>query len=301
MYLRDLAASLLRRWYLVTVAVVLTVSASLGVLAHVGPTYQMSASVVLVPPTSTEDPGANRYLALSGLTQAVSVVIRALNGDQTNAAVDKVEPHGTYLAAPDYTTSAPIIVLTATASSPTVARALLDASLSQVPTNLARLQDQLSIGQNAQITAIGVSHDDKPTVVQKKRLRLVAALAVLLMGLFAVAIGAIDGAMVRRREESDGADPVESGEPPTDVSNDEVLEPQLDAGRRVPRRRARKRAEAAATSGSAKRRHPGSAPRRAASQGPSEDGIGPRVLDARSDSRHADDNSEVTMKDTFSR
>lgn len=199
MYLRDLAASLLRRWYLVAVAALLVAGAGWGALTKVSPTYEMSASVVLVPPKSTEDPSANRFLALSGLNQAVSVVIRSLNSDQTNAKVDKIEPHGEYEATPDFTTSAPIVVLTADSDSPVTTRRLLDAVRGQVSTNLAALQEALNIKPGSQITPIEVSHDDKATTLQKKRIRLVAALTVLLSLMCAGGIGAVDGILMRRR------------------------------------------------------------------------------------------------------
>ncbi len=108
------------------VALVVTIVAVLFTVRSVAPAYEMQASIVLVPPKSTDDPQANRFLTLGGLEQAAAVFTRAMASDQTHKAATRVAPDGEFTVEPDYTTSAPIVVSTATASDEQAARRLLD-------------------------------------------------------------------------------------------------------------------------------------------------------------------------------
>ena len=156
MYLKDLTASLLRRWYLFLTALILTAGACFGVVHLVGPTYKQSASIVLLPPKSP-DADTNRYLDLGSLSQAVDVLVRSLQSDATHARVVPTPGTGDYTVAPDPTTSAPIAVITATAGSPGSAAKILAAVLTQVPDNLTALQSNLGIGDTNRITSIVVA------------------------------------------------------------------------------------------------------------------------------------------------
>jgi capsular polysaccharide biosynthesis protein len=197
MYLRDLADSLLRRWILVVVAVMMTGGACFLASQVVGPTYRAEASIVLVPPKSVAEPAANRFLELGSLTPAVDVLTRALNADATREAVHDSAPEGTYEATVDDATSAPVLVVTAEAPSAAQAQKLADAVVTQAPASLSSLQSALSIARGAEITSISLPRDE-PQMSQKSRLRAVAALGVLCLAGSAVLIGAVDGMLLVR-------------------------------------------------------------------------------------------------------
>lgn len=211
MYVRDLAASMLRRWYFLVVAIAMTAGVAYVASTSIPPTYRTEASVVLIPPKSAEDPTANRFLALSGLSQAVDVLSRALNSDETHELVGRQAPAGTFEVVKDGATSAPVLVISVEAASAVEADALVSTVLSQVPVSLAELQAALSIPQGAEITSIQIDRDDKPVLSQKSRLRAIAALTILCLGGSILLIGALDGLLLARsakkQRSSSGEDP----------------------------------------------------------------------------------------------
>ena len=200
MYARDLAASLLRRWYLVVAAFLVTNVVCYVVVSAIAPTYQSATSVVLIPPKNPDAPGSNRYLALSDLSQATGVLMRALNSGEVHDAVARSVPQGDFVVTPDYTTSAPILVITATAHSVRSTERLLDAAVRQVPLNLDRLQARVNTPTTARITAIPVTRASRPSPVLKRRVRAGVAVEVGLMGVLLLAIGAFDGLVTRRQD-----------------------------------------------------------------------------------------------------
>lgn len=198
MYVRDLAVSMLRRWYFLAIAIAITVGACLYASKSIPPTFQTEASVVLIPPASEEYPNANRFLELSGLSQAVDVLSRALNADETHELVHQTAPAGKFEVVKDGATSAPVLIITVQAASAAETVALVDAVLQQVPVSLSALQSALSIDPGAEISSMPLARDGEPQLSQKSRLRAIAALTILCLGASALAIGALDGLLLAR-------------------------------------------------------------------------------------------------------
>ena len=228
MYLRDLLASLARLWSLALLALFLAVGVGWFTWQAVPASYQMSASVLLLPPKSPDDPGANRYLALSELGQAVSVVIRSMDSDAANAVIDASEDEGEYFATTDPTSSAPVVVIMTEGKSPEVTRNLVDASLAHLPIVLTQLQRRLEIKPSARITSLELARDLEPTVENPARIRIVAAVSVLTLALLAVLIGMIDGALLRRQRKPVSEKPAnrrtggKAPDPPNEVRKSEL-------------------------------------------------------------------------------
>lgn len=220
MYLRDLADSLLRRWILVVLAVMMTAGMCFLAARSIAPTYKAEASMVLVPPKSVVEPTANRFLGLSSLTQAVDVLTRLLNADETQELVHKTAAAGTYEATVDDATSAPVLVVTAEAPTAAAAGALVDAVLKQTPSSLAALQSKLSIAPKAAITSIPLTRD-APKADQKSRLRAIAALGVMGLAGGAVLIGALDGLLLVRASKKELRRRRNDGAPPTAAREDD--------------------------------------------------------------------------------
>ena len=207
MYLRELVASLRRRWPWLLAAVLITLLACAGTVSLVKPTYTQQASVVLVPPKGLDDPNANRYLALGNLAQATGVLIRAVNGDQTQGAVGVDPDVESYIVEGDFTSSAPILLVTATSKQPARTRALLDRVLSEVPRVLDGLQSRLNIERSSRIVAIELTHQKDVDTVQKTRVRAGIAVFGLLGALLVFGIGALDGLLLRRQQKRDDEQP----------------------------------------------------------------------------------------------
>ncbi len=231
MKLGALRTSLLRRWYLTMAGLIAAGALTVLTASFVTPTYTASASVVLLPPASSLEDGGNPYLSLGGLSQTVDVVTRALTSDATRKEIAAAVPDGSYEAAPDWSTSGPILTLDATGPTQQATMDTLEAVLAQVPTTLSTLQDQLGVANNAQITSTPLAVDEEPEAVQQTRMRAtVAAGALALIGA-AMLIGAIDGLLLRRKARKEAAalaaaddDGPDDVEPPTGTEHSEHAE-----------------------------------------------------------------------------
>lgn len=210
MDLKDVGATLLRRWYLSIVAVLCAVGIALLVFDKVGPTYSGESTTVLIPPailiqrqqTSGVYAPANPLLYLSGLTDTRDVLIRSLASKDIVDDVQAKNPNLTYQATNDPLSSGPLVVVTADA--PTEQQALEGARYvsSLLPTTLVRIQDQLGVKQDARITSLVLTADGRATVVRKKQIQAtglagIGSLVALLLGV-AVTDGLLNDRSRRR-------------------------------------------------------------------------------------------------------
>jgi hypothetical protein len=244
MYLRDLWTSCLRRWPLVLAFLLLTA----GVVAYastvVKPTYESTASVVLIPPPNPEEPDQNLYLGLGGLKQSADVLTNSLMSEQTAKEITDQAPGATYQVEPDWSTSAPILVLTATSGDKASTEAMLEAVLRKVPDNLRALQDSVDIKPANRITPVLVSRDIAPGAVEKTRIRLLGMLGVALLVLSAMLVGAVDGLLLRRsgrRNEKSKAAPSDPEEAASDKAGLLDIDRELARLESASRTRYRKR------------------------------------------------------------
>ena len=79
MVLSDMLRSLLRRWYIVVLGVILTVAGVYGAYTVTPVTYSATSTVVLLPPEKSVKDGDNPYLYLGGLGQALNVLVITMN------------------------------------------------------------------------------------------------------------------------------------------------------------------------------------------------------------------------------
>ncbi len=221
MQLKVFFATLLRRWRLVVVAVVCTAGAAYLVVSAVGPKYEATGTVLLLPPGSTTQEASksgtvgNPYLSLSGLEQARDIVIETLaagathedlcnhQGDDAYGAMReelcKPRPGVTYEVTPDFTSSAPVVVITVEADSATNAATALVAVMDRVPKILVDLQTELNLRDRARIKSMPIVADRQPNAVRKSQIRagIVAGAGTLGLGLLMIAL--LDGYFVARR------------------------------------------------------------------------------------------------------
>jgi hypothetical protein len=226
MYLSTLGRIALRRWPLVILALLTTAAGLFAVSTSVQPEYRDSASVVLIPPKSLEEPDSNRYLSLGSLDQAVGVLVRTLTSDEVKRQVTAVAPVGNYEILADWTTSAPIIVVTSTAHSKADADALLSATLAQIPSQLDQLQTSIGVLDTQRISSLPLTRDATPSRVLKPLLRALIAAAVALLALSVGLIAVVDGLVLRRRRPRVMVAAADAGPPPDPADEIEEMKPE---------------------------------------------------------------------------
>lgn len=225
MTIQNVLMSLLRRWYLTLAAIAISVGLVVAAAGYLPSNYQMKASMVLVPPKSKEDPTANRYLSLGGLSQALTVVVRASSSEPAHDRVAKAAPGSDFTVEPDVTTSAPIMLLTITGPNASTVRTAMSAVQTEVAANVLHLQDELAIPESARIVAIKLTQDTQPSPNNRSKMRALAVLVVVLIAVSGLSVGALDGLLLRRRQRSRavrrlaGVDGAETSDHPLPVAH----------------------------------------------------------------------------------
>lgn len=204
MRIKDFWTTLVRRWYIALIALFLAIAGTFYIVQKVGPTYEAEGSVLVFPPVATVQretelqTQGNPYLVLGGVSQARDIVIRALTSKATQEELANEYPDSSFEATPDFTNSAPIILITTKASSSDQAVAALAAVMDRVPSILVDLQSGLDLPTEAQITSRPLVADPSPDPVYSTQIRagLVAGVAALGLGLLFV--GLLDGLLAGR-------------------------------------------------------------------------------------------------------
>lgn len=196
---KDLARSLLRRWYVLLVGLLLTAAAVVGVARTMPVTYDASSSVLLLPPDSSVGEEGNPYLYLGGLGQAVDVLVMRLNSDTVAQPILDRHPDVTLTVSRDVTTTGPIILVTSSAPDPADGEAAVDEVVAALPAQLADLQSALGVPDGSVITSTPLTEVEDAAPNGKARLR--AAIAVLGAGLVLslLVTSLVDRQLVERR------------------------------------------------------------------------------------------------------
>jgi hypothetical protein len=199
MFVRDVVASLARRWYLSFAGLLVTAGLAFVALQLVPPAWESKASVVLLPPKSTVEPGGNPYLELGGLSPTLDLLVVTLDDQQMVQLIKSVSPTAEYTVEADTTSSGPVMVVTVQDRTPVDAVAARDELVRQAPVRLAELQDNLAIPSRSHITSMVLTQDREPEIVGKNQLRaLVVAVGTGVVGT-ALLVALIDGYLTRRR------------------------------------------------------------------------------------------------------
>ena len=127
------------------VGVVLTSAAAAGVLTLEPPRYSVSATALLLPPKAAQTDATNPYLQLGGLTTAVDVLARALNDPRVHDEIIKAGDTSDFVAERDFLTAAPLLVVTAEATSEDRAREIRDSVLAEAPRGALRAPGPRSV------------------------------------------------------------------------------------------------------------------------------------------------------------
>ncbi|WP_372593084.1 hypothetical protein [Actinotalea sp.] len=218
------AASLLRRWYLVVAGMVMTTGLAFLAFQAVPPTYSATATIVLLPADATVADGSNPLLQLGGLEQPASLVVAYVAGDEVRAPFEAQFPETTYEVIEDPLSRGPLIIMTVLGPSSTTVMTALDAAIAEVPTALTSLQDRVSAPTESRVRSTPLSIDPEPTTVMGTTLRaIIAAAGVGMVGTL-VGTVSLDRLLSLRRtrrptrpvepeSENGAADDTESGTP----------------------------------------------------------------------------------------
>ncbi len=195
---------LARRWYLVVLGLLGT-GALCGLTATlIGPTYESSASMALVPGPATIVENGNPLLYLGGLTQARDVLVKSVEADEVMRSFSDVHPGTTIDVLPDGSSSGPLITVSVSAASEQAATVAMADMMTTVSTELRHLQDEVAVPETSRMSALMLARDFEPTVVRKTQMRAVGTALAVGVGLTLFVTATIDGLLLarsaRRRE-----------------------------------------------------------------------------------------------------
>lgn len=229
MNVAEILRSLRRRWYIVVPGILAAIALAVGAWTVVQPSYERSASQMLLPGTDSVPEGGNPYIYIGGLTQAADVVVRALGSNNVMESIAEEYPGAQVQVSRDPSSSGPMILITVTAPTDEGASAVLDALVAQTAVVMEELQDLEEIPQNNRISVIPVTVDEQSVPQQRNRVTAAAAAGmggVVLVLLLTVLVDGliISRARTRRRQVGSPSDDVERRsvqlEPDVDVEPD---------------------------------------------------------------------------------
>jgi hypothetical protein len=199
MYLRDLYASLKRRWYLVVLGALLTVSLAFVVYVQAPVKYEATGSVALVPPATAVISGDNPFLYMGGLEQALGILTAKLNSDEVQRDIVRKHDAVEYSTLRDPSTNGPIVLVTVTGATADETLEALTDVLAAVPQNLNSLQDALNLTENSRMTSMPLSSDEEAEINDSTRTRTVLTLAAGGVAGTLLLTGQLDKILLRRR------------------------------------------------------------------------------------------------------
>lgn len=200
MHLVDTLRSLLRRWYIFLLGLLLSVGLGYAAFSVIQPTYEGESSLLLMPPTEVVGDHGNPYLYLGGMNEALDVLIRRANAPDAIAAIEEKFDGVKVSSDADRTTSAPIVVISVSGLAEDDVLKVLDAERSTVIRNLESMQNELDVPPNMRISTKDLVIASEAEANQKMAIQL--AILVVAAGSVGTLMftGFIDGQLILRAE-----------------------------------------------------------------------------------------------------
>ncbi|UOE42751.1 hypothetical protein [Agromyces larvae] len=206
----DVVRAIARRWYIPLAGVVIGAVLAIVAWSVVQPTYERSASQLLLPGESSVPDGDNPYLYIGGIGPAGDVLVRSIASTNALNDLEREFPGAEVAVGRDPTTSAPVINITVTARSDDEAAQVLDLFVKRTSTVLEDLQAQERIPEPDRITVIPITVDSESVLRQKERMMVTVAAGAIPVVLSAFVAALVDGLIVarsrRRRSPDDSTD-----------------------------------------------------------------------------------------------
>jgi uncharacterized protein involved in exopolysaccharide biosynthesis len=191
--------TLRRRWLVAAAGLLVTIGIAAAALSLVPPTYQASASVLLLPKGGTGAQGENPYLSLGGLQPTCDAVARAMLDSQVQKSLADQGARAEYVVDTDKATNGPIILITAQDQSPALVLTTLRLVVAQVPKTLDSLQQAVNVPTRARMSLTVLTQDRRADAVLKSRIRALVAAVGLGLALTFASVVFVDGILANRR------------------------------------------------------------------------------------------------------
>jgi uncharacterized protein involved in exopolysaccharide biosynthesis len=160
-----------RRWWILVLGVLVAAALGYFAYAHSSPTYERTASRLLLPGQASYPIGDNPYVYIDVLDQASDVLIDVLGSDKVQGSIEDAFPGTTMVIERNSTTKGPIVSITVTSQSDAATAKAMDRILAQLPTSLNQLQDDAQVPADARISVVSLTSDTASTVNQGERFR----------------------------------------------------------------------------------------------------------------------------------
>jgi hypothetical protein len=202
----DLIATLqvmLRRWYVVVPAVLLSAIAVGLVYVSIQPTYQATGSMILRGPEQNQDPKSdkrNQYADYGNLTIPAKVIADALSQRTYAESLERAGMPGTYTIGMDAGSMAPILTVVGVADTPAEAIVTTRTVMTAADRELLRRQQNLGAPSVTFLTTEVVATPTEAEPLNGDRLR--AAAAVLAIGMIMTLVQAVAKRRARRHEDA---------------------------------------------------------------------------------------------------
>jgi hypothetical protein len=195
----DTLRGLLRRWYITFPGIVLAIAVALGAWVIVPPSYERTATQLLLPGNGNIPANANPLLYLGGLSFAADVLVRAVGSESNLNAIKVQHPDAQVTVTRDDTSGGPFIVVTVDAPTDAEAGEVVSTFIDRTAAELESLQESQKIATKYRITVVPVAEDDKGTLQQRTRLVATIGGGVVILALSLLIAGLVDGLSRRRR------------------------------------------------------------------------------------------------------
>lgn len=205
---------LLRRWYITFPGIILAVAVALGAWVAIPPSYERTATQLLLPGSGNIPADSNPLLYLGGLSFAADVLVRAVGSESTLNAIKKDHPKAQVVVTRDNTSGGPFIVVTVDAPTDAEAGVVVADFIDRTSSQLETLQVDQNIPLRYRITVVPVSEDDKGILQQRNRIVAAVGGGVVILALSLLLAGLVDG-LSRRRRLGPADDPDDATDTPT--------------------------------------------------------------------------------------
>jgi len=229
----------LRRWYVALAGLLITIGLAAGGAVLSPPTYEAHATILLLPPKSNQQ--LNPYLNLGGMQEPSDVISRALSDTETSDAIAAAGGSGKYSIARDTSTSGPIILITADATSGPQALRTAQLLIDRVGPEFDKLQAQQNVPASAYIKVLTLGKDQQAKVQRKSQLRAIIAAVAVGIVLTILLVGYTERRFARRARRAETPAPGAEEAPATDPEPTAAEPAGPGAGQRHNQRGSRRR------------------------------------------------------------
>jgi len=200
LYLSNLAMIVRRRWILALLGLALTAGLAVAGYYIAKPTYQATASVLLLPPASTVPAEGNPFLQLGGLDLTVDLLGKALSDQAVTRQIEEVSATAEAEVGADPSSSGPILRIQVQDKSPASALEVRDQLVAMVPPRLAELQSAVGVDGGNRVTSSVLVVDDVAEPVGRDRLVGAVVGGIVGLGLSLILLVLTDNVLLRREE-----------------------------------------------------------------------------------------------------